>query len=152
MPATAVLVRTSLNIDNGSKNKSSAFIAALATLAISAALFSRMFVYLPIPIISAILVYISIGIMDFKVVKKFYSLKKTSFYIILITIIVSIIEDTMIGLIVGTLISLLIFLKRVTNTELYITIFRKNKFWRKEVLSKYIHDQSAEDIIVIKLL
>lgn len=90
--------------------------------------------------------------MDFDVLRKFYAFKKTSFYIILITIFLSIVEDTVVGILVGTVLALLIFLKRVTNADLNITVFRNNKFFHKGTLGVYLkHHQDPEDIVIVKL-
>lgn len=152
LPATAVLVRTALNIKNWATSKYSAFMAWIMTLLISLIFFNSLFKYLPIPIISSILIFIAIWIMDFHVLKKFYKLKKTSFYIILITIFFSVIEDNVVWLLIWTLISMLVFLKRVTNSKLNITVFRNKEFYAKMPLSRYIWEQKKQDTIIIKLV
>ena len=150
MPNTAVLVRTALNIKSGATSKYSQWIASIFTLVISLLLFNKVFVLIPMSIISAILIYIAIGIMDFSVLKKFYNFKKTSFYIILITIIFSVLFDTVIGILVWTILTLLIFIARVTNTDPRVTIFRDKNFYTKTNLKKYINKQLENDIIIIK--
>lgn len=96
LPVTAVLVRTSLNLKNGATHKMSAGMAAVLTLCIAFFLFTNLFVYIPIPIISAILVFIAISIMDFHTLQVVYERKKVSFRIIIATIIISIFEDTIV--------------------------------------------------------
>ena len=90
---TAVFVRTSLNINSGAQSKRSQAIASLSVLAICLVVFNNLFVLLPMSVIAAILISIAIGILDISVFKHFYGFKKTSFYIVLITIIVSVFVD-----------------------------------------------------------
>lgn len=152
LPATGVLVRTSLNINSGATSKMSWFIAAFWTLIISWLLFNNVFVFFPIPLISAILVFIAINIMDFHMLKKMYAFKKTSFYIIIVTIVVSIVRDTIIWIMIWTLLSLLIYLKQFTKGDINVTIFRKKEFLKKTLLSQYIHEQHPDDIVIVKFL
>jgi sulfate permease, SulP family len=150
LPVTAVLVRTSLNVKNGATHKISAGMAAVLTLCIAFFLFTNLFVYIPIPIISAILVFIAISIMDFHVLQIFYERKKVSFWIIITTIIISIFEDTIVWLVIGTIITLLIFLKRVTAGDIKVTIFQNRKFAKKLLLADYIHEQNEKDLVIVK--
>jgi len=88
--------------------------------------------------------------MDFSILKKFYTYKKTSFYIILITITFSILFDTIVGILVWTILTLLIFIARITYTDPRVTIFRKKDFFTKTKLTTYIKKQEIGDIIIIK--
>ncbi|AHB41574.1 hypothetical protein P148_SR1C00001G0784 [candidate division SR1 bacterium RAAC1_SR1_1] len=151
IPATAVLVRTALNIKSGATSKYSQGLAALTALVISALLFNNVFTLLPMSIIAAILIFIAIGIMDFSILKKFYTFEKTSFYLIIITIVCSIVFDTITGILVGTSLTLLIFIARTTYTEPRVTIFRNKQFFTKTDLTKYITQQQSGDIIIMKL-
>lgn len=150
IPATAVLVRTALNVKSWASSKYSQWIAALSTLIISALLFNNIFTLLPMSIIAAILIFIAVWIMDFSILKKFYTYKKTSFYIILITITFSILFDTIVGILVWTILTLLIFIARITYTDPRVTIFRKKDFFTKTKLTTYIKKQEIGDIIIIK--
>jgi len=90
--------------------------------------------------------------MDFKTVQKMYAFKKTSFYVIVATIVVSIIWDNIIGIAVGTVLSLLIYLKQFTKGDIHVTIFRNKEFFKKTLLSQYIHEQDPDDIVIVKFL
>lgn len=150
LPVTAVFVRTSLNIKSGAESKRSAGIAGIGVMLICLLTFNNLFTLLPMSIIAAILISIAISIIDFKVLKNFYTFKKTSFSIIIITIIVSIFVDTVSGILVGTLIALLVFIKRTTNEQLNIIVFNQKKFVIKTTLVKYIKKQKADDTIILK--
>lgn len=150
LPVTAVFVRTSLNINSGAKSKRSEGIAALSILAICLLAFNNLFILLPMSVIAAILISIAIGILDVSVFKHFYGFKKTSFYIVVITIIVSVFVDTIAGIVVGTIIALLVFIKRTSNEQINVIVFKNHKFVSKSSLKEYIHHQDKEDTLVVK--
>jgi len=150
LPVTAVFVRTSLNIKSGAKSKRSEAIAALSILAICLLAFNNLFILLPMSVIAAILISIAIGILDVSVFKHFYGFKKTSFYIVVITIIVSVFVDTIAGIVVGTIIALLVFIKRTSNEQINVIVFKNHKFVSKSSLKDYIHHQDIEDTLVVK--
>lgn len=151
MPATGVLVRTALNIKSGATSKRSEWIASFGVLLICLLLFNGFFTLLPMSIIAAILISIAIGIMEFKILKQFYILQKTSFYIILITIIIAIFQDTVFAILIWTALTLLIYLKRISNKNLKVTVFRNKKFLTKTILDDYIPIQQKNDVIILKL-
>lgn len=151
-PATAVFIRTSLNMKTWATSKYSGFLVGVFALLISVLLFNNAFSYLPMPIIAAILCFIAIGIMDFHILKKFYKFKKTSFALIIVTIFFSVVEDTIIGILVGTALSLLVFVKRVSEWELNVTIFRNKEFFKKTTLLEYLAHQDIQDTVIVKFV
>lgn len=151
LPVSAVFVRTALNIKSGGNSRVSALLVGIFTFAIAALFFNGYFKYLPFPIISAILLSIALGLIDIKLLKKVFSLEKTAFYIILITLTISVLEEPTYGILAGTALSLLIFLKGVYHAKPVVNLFRKGEFVEKIELSKYVRNQEANDIIVVKL-
>lgn len=151
LPVSAVFVRTALNIKSGGNSKMSALLVGIFTFAIAAVFFNGFFKYLPFPIISAILLSIALGLIDMKLLKKVWKLERAAFYIILITLFVSIFKEPTYGILTGTSISLLIFLKGVYHAKPLVNIFRNGSFYEKTELKKYIQEQKAWDILVVKL-
>lgn len=150
LPATAVFIRTALNIKSWATHKTSAFLIAIFTLVISFFLFNWFFQYLPFPIIAAILMNIAIGLIDIKLLKHLFLIEKKAFLITLIVTFFSVVEEPVYGILIGTVITLLIFLKNVTNTEANVSIFRNNSLYKKMKLANYIREQNDGDIILMK--
>ncbi len=150
LPATAVFIRTALNIKSGATHKTSAFLIAIFTLAISFFLFNGYFQYLPFPIIAAILMNIALWLIDITLLKHLFFIEKKAFLITIIVTFFSVVEEPVYGILIGTVITLLIFLKNVTNTEANVSIFRNNKLYKKMQLVHYIHEQNDGDIILMK--
>lgn len=151
LPTTAVFVRTAFNIDSWGKSKTSAFLVWLYTLFFSIILFNKWFLFLPFPIIAAILINIAVGLIDIKHLKKLYEMEHFAFYVALITVFFYIVEDPTYGIIIGTLISLISYIKKVTVSWAKISLFRDKKFIDKFDLGKYTHhDQQDGDVILLK--
>jgi len=150
LPVTAVFVRTSLNIASWWESKWSQAIAWLWVLLICLLIFNNMFTLLPMSIIAAILISIAISIINFSVLKNFYTFKKTSFFIVIITILVSIFFDTVIWILVWTTMALLVFIKRTSNEQINVTVFNNKKFTSKTSLEEYIWQQKSDDTVILK--
>lgn len=150
LPVTAVFVRTSLNIKSWAQSKWSQLIAGLSVLLICLIVFNNMFTLLPMSIIAAILISIAISIINFSALKNFYTFKKTSFFVVLVTIVVSIFVDTVVGILVWTVVALLIFIKKTTKEQINVVIFNNRKFVLKTTLASYISQQKSHDTVIVK--
>lgn len=150
LPNTAVFVRTALNINSWANHKTSGFLISIFTLIISALLFNGAFKYLPFPIISAILMNIAIWLIDIWLLKKLYSLEKQALYITLITTFFSVFWEPTYWILIGTVITLIIYIKKITNGDASVSIFRTGGFSQKISLWKYLKDQKDWDLILTK--
>lgn len=150
LPATAVFIRTALNIKSWATHKTSAFLVAIITLVISALLFNWYFKYLPFPIISAILMNIALWLIDINLLKKLYSIEKIAFYTTILTTALAILIEPIYGILAWISVTLLIFLRRVTKSDVNVSIFRKWEFTIKDKLTNYLLDQKVWDILLMK--
>ena len=149
MPATAVLVRTAFNIKSGATSKMSAFLTAIFTLVIAWLCFD-FFKLLPMPIIAAILMNIAIGMIDINLYKNIHSLDKVSFYLTLFVAFVTVADDPIIGIVLGTSIALIVFLGKVSKGNVDVTVFRDKVFFDKLPLSQYVKIQHKNDTIIYR--
>jgi len=81
-PCTGVLVRTAVNIGSGATHKTSQFINALVVLLI-VGVGAPVFVYLPMPVIAAILVTSSCRLVPLAVMDKLWHLDRPEFVILI---------------------------------------------------------------------
>ena len=125
IPATAALARTALNIKSGATHKASAFINAISVMIISLLLLGW-FRYLPLPIVAAILVYVAIRMVESEHFSHLYKHDKVAFGLSLVVAAITIVEDPIIGILVGSVIALLIFISQLAKGQAEIT-FNKNK-------------------------
>lgn len=150
LPNTAVFIRTALNINSWATHRTSWFLVSVFTLIISALLFNWAFKFLPFPIISAILINVALWLIDIKLLKKLYSLEKSAFFITLVTTFFSVFWEPTYWILIWTAVTLIIYIRKITNSDANISVFRQN--WEVEKISlwKYLHNQQNWDLILAK--
>lgn len=121
IPATAALARTALNVKSGANNKISATLNSIFVAIISLALLAY-FKYIPMAVIAAILVFVAIRMVEVSHFERFFRYDKRSFFISLIVAIITIYEDPIIGILVGTAISLLVFVEKLSRGQFDLTV------------------------------
>jgi MFS superfamily sulfate permease-like transporter len=121
IPATAALARTALNIRTGATSRLACLINALSTLGISF-LAMNSFSYLPFPIIAALLVQVSVGMIESKHLVKAFQVDLTSFWLSIVVAISCVLFDPTVGLILGAIVGLLRFVHNMAVGFSEITI------------------------------
>lgn len=120
IPATAALARTSLNVKTGANDKLSATINSVAIAVISILLLSY-FKYIPMAVIAAILVFVAARMVEMHHFARFYRYDKKSFAVALIVAFVTFYQDPIIGILLGTTISLLMFVEKLSRGQFDLT-------------------------------
>ncbi len=152
LPVTAVFIRTALNLKSGATHRASQGLVGLFTFLAAALLFEGFFQYLPFPIIAAILFNIALGLIDFSLLAKMYRMRRFAFAVMALTTVVSVLEDPTVGILLGTSVALLAFIRGVSAGDAYVSVFRKGEFHRKTSLADYVRDQTADDVIVVNFV
>ena len=126
LPATGVFLRTGLNIKNGATHKVSQLLSGIFTLVL-ALLFLPAFNYLPLAVIAAILVKVSLGLIELKELKRYLDFDKANLMVAILVAGITLIEDASIGVLAGVAISLLLFVDKLSKGEFEATFNVKNK-------------------------
>lgn len=113
LPATAALARTSLNIRTGADHNTSAVISSISIAVISFALLVW-FNYLPMAVIASILTFVAIRMVEKEHLIRMFKIDKKSFFLALLVAIISIVSDPMLGILLGTSVSLFFFLDKLS--------------------------------------
>lgn len=116
MPATAALARTSLNIKSDADNKISATISSISVTIISM-IFISYFIYIPLAVIAAILVFTAIRMVEVHHLARIWNHDKRSFGIALVVAAVCIYNDPIVGILFGTTITLIIFMEKLSRGQ-----------------------------------
>lgn len=124
LPATGVLARTSLNIKSGATSKMSAMINSL-TIAIASLLFLSYFKFIPLSVIAAILMFVAYRMVDPMHFINLWHFDKKGFGIAFIVAGVTIFDDPIIGIMVGTVISLLMLVEKISRGQFEIILNHK---------------------------
>ena len=115
MPVTAALARTALNIKAGASSWLSAFLCGIFIAIVS--FFSlTYFAYIPMVVVAAILVYVAVNMVDLHHFSRFYHKDMRSFVISMLVAVVTILEDPIIGILVGSVAALLLLVKTLTQS------------------------------------
>lgn len=137
IPATAALARTALNIKSGANHKTAAIVNAVAVVIISF-FFLTFFKYLPMAVIAAILVNVAVRMVSREHFAKLYQLDKKSFWISMLVAAVTFYVDPMIGILVGTAISLFFFLDTLSKGQFEMVVNDKHRKIIESVLGDKI--------------
>lgn len=150
IPATAALARTALNVKSGATHKSSAMMSGVFLFVISFALLGY-FKALPMVIIASILVYVAIAMVETEHFIHLLSNEKTAFWLSITVAIVTIAEDPIIGLLVGTIIALLVFVQNISQGKTEILIFKDGKMTNSIMRNDVNGQEIDSDMIVYKI-
>ncbi len=150
IPATAALARTTLNVKSGATHKSSALMSGVFLFIISFALLGY-FKALPMVIIASILVYVAISMVEMEHFIKLLGNEKTAFWLSIIVAIVTITEDPIIGLLVGSIIALLIFVQNISQGKTEILIFKNGKMTESLMRNDINGQELDSDMVVYKI-
>ncbi|MBP6945534.1 SulP family inorganic anion transporter [Patescibacteria group bacterium] len=137
IPATAALARTSLNVKTKATHSTSAAISSVSIALISLILLTY-FVYIPLAVIAAILVFVAARMVEGDVFKRFYRYDRKSFIIALLVASITVYEDPIVGLLLGTVVSLLLFMERLSRGQFDLVVNDKDRGMVKKIVSEEV--------------
>ncbi len=148
IPATAALARTALNIKSGASHYVSALISSIAVAIVCLFLFDY-FQYMPLAVIGAILVNVAINMIEFDHIKGMFKLDKVSFILLFVVAILTVVEDPIIGILVGSIISLLRFVSTISKSHAEITVvsYSEGKTSYRTNIQDYLKSEQEGDIL-----
>lgn len=138
IPATGALARTALNIKSGATHRTSGIINALMVAVIALFLLPT-FKYLPLPIVAAILVHVAIRMIEAEHYSHMFKHDRFAFGLSLVVALVTIVEDPIIGILLGATVALLYFVNQLSKAQTEITV-NKNK----KVVSRVVGDDVSQ--------
>lgn len=114
IPATAALARTSLNIKSGGSHKMSAAFSSL-TVALISLVFITYFYFIPLAVIAAMLIFVSIGMLEMDNFLRMFRVDKKNFAIALIVAFITLYEDAIVGILFGSVVAMLAFMEKLAT-------------------------------------
>lgn len=151
IPATAALARTALNVKSGGKHRTSGVLSAIF-LAIIVMFLLTFFKKLPMVIVAAILFVVALRMSSVKHFIKLIYNEKTAFAITATVAVITVVQDPIAALLVGSFISLLIFVNQVSYGNTEVTLWANAKL-QETLLSPEIAERETleSDLIVYKI-
>ncbi|MEN9649494.1 MAG: hypothetical protein RL094_461 [Candidatus Parcubacteria bacterium] len=121
LPATGVFARTAMNIKSGATSRYSAIMNTIVVAIVSFFLL-QYFSYLPMAIVASILIYIALRMVALKHFQNLYRFDKTAFILSIVVAVLSIVYDPLIGILLGSGVSLLIFMNYMSKAQSEVLI------------------------------
>ncbi|MBU6430881.1 MAG: SulP family inorganic anion transporter [Patescibacteria group bacterium] len=150
IPATAALARTSLNVKSGATSKISATISSIM-IGLVSVIFISYFKYLPMAVVASILVYVAFRMVEAEHFKHIYVHNKSAFGLSIVVALITIIQDPIVGILVGSIISLLIFVNHFSKAQSEIIINKDRKMVAKIQTLKFNEiEKHGGDVIVYR--
>lgn len=150
IPATAALARTSLNVKSGATSKLSATVSSIM-IAIVSVIFISYFKYLPMAVVASILVYVAFRMVEAEHFKHIYVHNKSAFGLSIVVALITVIQDPIVGILVGSVISLLIFVNHFSKAQCEIMVNKNKKMVAKIQTLKFNEiEKHGGDVIVYR--
>lgn len=150
IPATAALARTALNVKSKANNRMSSVINVFFVILISLILLP-VFKFLPLSIIAAILVHVAVRMVDKSHFERFWEDDKTSFGLSMAVAIITVVEDPIIGILVGAVLSLLIFINKLSEGQSEIAFYdQEGKFVKRVLNQNFLENKETPKVIVYR--
>jgi len=127
LPGAGVVIRTGMNVKNGANDRVSWLVTGVATLLLAWFLFVPTLQFLPFACIAAILIDLSLGMINVKLYKKIWNFEKISLVIVIVVGLFAVFKDPLLAILIGAVWSLMIFVKRTMEWNTHITIWE----WKK---------------------
>ncbi len=128
-PVSGGLSRTAVNVNAGAKTQLAAIVSALLVL-LSVAFLTPLFYHVPVPLLSAIIVFSVVGLINIAAFRYLASVKPLEILVLLTTLLVTLSQGFSTGLLAGILMALIVhiviqtrpnisLLGRLPNTAIY---------------------------------
>lgn len=121
IPATAALARTSLNIKARATDKISATLSVIF-IAVISFFFMSYFTYIPLAVIAAILVYVSVQMIEAEHFVSLFRYERAHFWVSMAVAFVTVYADPIAGILLGATISLLLLVNKISQGQCDIKI------------------------------
>lgn len=117
LPMTGVIVRSSANVNSGAKTRLSAILHGGWLLLFVVAL-PFVLAFIPRAALGALLVHIGIKLVNFRQIMKLWKTSRSEVGIYLVTVLVIVCEDLLVGVVVGIVLSAVKLLHRFSHLEM----------------------------------
>ncbi len=126
VPASAALARTTFNINAGATNALSALFSSISMIGIAFVCLSY-FAYMPVTAIAAMLIFISITMVEQEHFKRLYIHDKPNFYIAVLVALIMVAENPIIGILSGAVMALLLLIHKLAECNYEVVIHELHK-------------------------
>ncbi len=144
LPASGVFVRTALNVRSHATSRMSQGLNGLIVAVISLAVLG-LFSYIPMAGISAILVFAAVRMVEIPFFKKLFAFDRTAFLVAMVVTGISVYQDAMVGILAGTVMSLIILIERMSKGQFELVVNKDQK-----IINRIIGEDTSKHIEIPK--
>ncbi len=119
LPMTGVIVRSSANVNSGAKTRLSAVLHGVWLL-LFVVLGAGLLSYIPRASLGALLVYIGIKLVNLKAIRELWATSRSEVAIYAVTVLVIVVEDLLVGVVVGIVLSAVKLLYRFSHLDIRV--------------------------------
>jgi SulP family sulfate permease len=130
IPATGAIARTATNVKNGGRTPVAGMVHA-AVLLLIMILFGRWAVWIPLPVLGAILVIVAYNMSEWRTFRGLLRSPRSDVAVLLITFILTVAVDLTVAIEIGMLASLMLFMKNMSESVKIHTLSREMREERK---------------------
>jgi SulP family sulfate permease len=149
LPGAGSTFRTMANIRGGGKTPLSAVFHAAVLLALLLAL-GRYIRFIPTSVLAGILIYIGLGIVDWRYIRRFAAMPKTGVVIMVTTWLVALFVNVVTGAALGIVMASLVFVKHMADLQLdqLAVVGRKGLAGLSETEAKALEGSDGKTLLV----
>ncbi|MBT8452206.1 MAG: solute carrier family 26 protein [Deltaproteobacteria bacterium] len=148
-PIAGGFSRTAVNVRAGARTQVAALVTC-AVVIVTLLFLTRAFFYLPKAALSAIIVAAVAGLIDIRGAREVYRVKRTDFYLLVLTFIATLSLGIQWGILVGVGASVLLFLVRTTRPH-FAVLGRVPESQTYLNLARHPHAETLEGIILVRV-
>jgi len=125
LPATGVFARTALNVKTGATSRLACALQSIFVAIISVFLL-KYFQFIPLSVVAAILVFAAVRMIERRHYQQAFSIDRRDFWVILVVAFITVYEDPMAGILVGSVISLVLFTETLSRGQFELVLNRRD--------------------------
>jgi sulfate permease, SulP family len=145
LPATGAIARTATNIRSGAKTPVAGMVHALTLLAIL--LFAAPLAqYIPLAVLSAILMVVAYNMSEWKEIPKLLKLTWADISVWLVTFLLTVLADLTVAVEVGIILAALLYIRKVTKTT---TVTKVTREYVEEGRLHILQDKQIPDYVTV---
>lgn len=115
LPATGAIARTSANVNNGGRSPIAGIVHSITLFGIIL-LFAKWAVYVPVPVMSAVLIMVAMRMGEWHEFRRLRLMPRSDAVVLVTTFALTVIFDLVIAVEIGMVLAAILFIKRVSET------------------------------------
>jgi len=147
-PNTGSFSRSAINESSGAKSGWSSIIAALL-IALSVLFLTKLFYYIPYPVLAGIIIAAVMHLIDIKTAKHLYHSDRNDFYVLASTFFFTLGLGVQLGIIIGIILSMLIIIKRTARPHTAV-LGKIDDDGNYRNIERFNKAETDEDILILR--